>query len=195
MRTIIYYFIQGLFYTVPLGLTVYMVVASFNFLDQLIPFKFPGLGFLTMILLITFVGYLGSVILASSVGNLVRKLEKVVMKTPGIKLIYTALKDLTSALTGSSRTFDKAVLVMLDKDNHIQKIGFITKNDLSPFGIDSDMVSVYFPYSYGIMGDLRIVPRSAVKTLPGKPSEIMKFIVSGGVVEINLSDKNEGVEA
>lgn len=194
MRTLIYYFIQGLFYTVPLALTVYVVVTAFTFLDHLLPFKFPGLGFLTMLVIITFVGYLGSVVLASSFGNLVRRLEKLVMKTPGVKLIYTAFKDLASALTGSNRTFDKAVLVTLDKENKIQKIGFITKNDLSPFDIDSDMVAVYFPYSYGIMGDLRIVPRSSVTTIPGKPAEIMKFIVSGGVVEIGANAKSNSDE-
>lgn len=185
MKSIIYYFIQGLFYTVPVGITIYLVVVSIRFLDHLIPFDFPGLGILSVIVLITLVGYLGSVVLASSIGRLVRSLEKVVQRIPGIKLIYTALKDLTSALVGSNRTFDHAVIVMLDKANGIEKIGFVTKEDLTSFGIDGDKVAVYFPYSYGIMGDLRIVPRSSVKSIQGKSAEVMKFIVSGGVVNMN----------
>lgn len=185
MRSIIYYFIQGLFYTVPVGITIYLVVVSIRFLDHLIPFDIPGLGILTVVLLVTLIGYLGSVVLASSVGRLVRSLEKVVQRIPGIKLIYTALKDLTSALVGSNRTFDHAVIVTLDKVNGIEKIGFVTKEDLSSFGIAADKVAVYFPYSYGIMGDLRIVPKSSVKTIQGKSAEVMKFIVSGGVVNMN----------
>lgn len=187
MRSIIYYFIQGLFYTVPVGITIYLVVVSIRFLDHLIPFDIPGLGILTVVLLVTLIGYLGSVVLASSVGRLVRSLEKVVQRIPGIKLIYTALKDLTSALVGSNRTFDHAVIVTLDKANGIEKIGFVTKEDLTSFGIGADKVAVYFPYSYGIMGDLRIVPKSSVKTIQGKSAEVMKFIVSGGVVNMNES--------
>jgi uncharacterized membrane protein len=75
----------------------------------------------------------------------------------------------------------------LDKVNNIEKIGFVTKTDLTSLGISKDKVSVYFPYSYGIMGDLRIVPKEAVRVLPGKSSEIMKFIVSGGVVHMEGS--------
>lgn len=190
MRTLIYYFIQGLFYTVPLGITIYVVVVSIRFLDRLLPIDIPGLGLLTMIGLIILAGYLGSVVLASSVGSLVRKLEHVVLRLPGVKLIYTALKDLTSALVGTNRSFEHAVIVTLDKVNDIQKVGFVTKKDLAAFEI-SDKVAVYFPYSYGIMGDLRIVPKSAVRELPGKPSEIMKFIVSGGVGSITAEPEEE----
>jgi len=189
MKNILYYFIQGLFYTVPLGITIYVVYSSISFLDKLLPIDFPGLGLLTMLIIITLFGYLGSAILSSSVGKLVRSLEKFFLKIPGIKLIYTALKDLTKALTGSSKTFDHAVLVTLDKVNEIQKIGFVTKTDLSALNIGPDKVSVYFPYSYGIMGDLRIVPKSSVTTLPGKPSEVMKFIVSGGVVHLEEEEE------
>jgi uncharacterized membrane protein len=191
MKSLINYFIRGLFYTVPIGITIYLVVTSIAFLDQLIPIRIPGVGLLIMLIFITFMGYLGSVVLASSIGNLVRRGEKFIQRIPGVKMIYFAIKDLTSALTGSSKTFDHAVLVMLDKENNIEKIGFVTKNDLTPMGISDDKVSVYFPYSYGIMGDLRIVPRTSVKALEGKASEIMKFVVSGGVVNIGESTSSD----
>jgi len=191
VKKLITYFIQGLFYTVPLGITLYIVYTSISFLDQLIPLKIPGMGLLTMLIIITLIGYLGSYVLASSVGSLLRKLEKVVLRIPGVKLIYTALKDLTSALMGTNKSFDHAVIVKLDKVNDIEKIGFITKNDLSKLNIGPEKVSVYFPFSYGIMGDLKIVPKTSVKAIPGKSSEIMKFIVSGGVVELGEDSEDE----
>lgn len=193
MKKLINYFIQGLFYTVPLGITFYIVYTSISFLDQLLPINIPGMGLLSMIVIITVIGYVGSVVLASSMGSLFRKLEKFVLRIPGVKLIYTAIKDLTSALMGTNKTFDHAVLVMLDKANNIEKIGFVTKTDLSPLNIGSEKVSVYFPFSYGIMGDLKIVPRESVTPIPGKPAEIMKFIVSGGVVEFG-KDKESSEE-
>lgn len=185
MKKIVKYFIQGLFYTVPAGLTIYLIYRSINFLDKLLPFKIPGMGFIIMLVLITFIGYLGSVVLASSIGELIRNMEKIVFKIPLVRMVYTALKDLVSALTGSSKTFEHAVIVTLDKENQIEKLGFVTNDDLKLLGIEGDKVAVYFPYSYGIMGDLRIVPRSSVKPIKGKSSEIMKFIVSGGVAHLD----------
>ena len=189
MNKFVKFFIQGLFYTVPAGITIYLIYKSLHFLDKLLPFKIPGLGFVIMIVLITFIGYLGSVVLASSIGGLVRKMEKIVFRIPLVRMVYTALKDLVSALTGSSKTFEHAVLVTLDKENQIEKLGFVTKDDLHFLGIEGEKVAVYFPYSYGIMGDLRIVPKSSVKPIEGKSSEIMKFIVSGGVAQ--LDDKKD----
>lgn len=187
MKKIIKYLIQGLLYTVPIGITLYLVIVSIKFLDKLIPIKVPGIGFLIVLTTLVFVGYMGSVVLASSIGSIIRRLEKLVLKLPLIRMIYTALKDLFSALIGTNKTFDQAVIVKLDKANDIEKIGFVTKTDLSYLGIGKDKVSVYFPYSYGIMGDLRIVPKDAVRPIRGKSSEIMKFIVSGGVVQFENS--------
>lgn len=188
MKNLLKYLIQGLFYTVPIGITLYLVIESIRFLDRLIPIKIPGLGLLVALAILVFVGYMGSVVLASSIGNLIRHLEKMVLKLPIIRMIYTALKDLFSAFMGTNKTFDHAVIVKLDKVNDIEKIGFVTKTDLTSLGLSKDKVSVYFPYSYGIMGDLRIVPKDAVRPIPGKSSEIMKFIVSGGVVQLGNSE-------
>lgn len=183
-KKLLRYFIQGLFYTVPLGITVYVVFEAIRFLDHLIPIDTPGVGILVIIAFMILVGYMGSSILSSSIGGVVKRLEALVLRIPLVRMIYTALKDLTSALMGSKRTFDHAVVVLLDKVNDIEKIGFVTKEDLTSIGISSAKVAVYFPYSYGIMGELKLVPRDRVRPIPGKSSEIMKFIVSGGVVQL-----------
>ena len=183
-KKLLRYLIQGLFYTVPLGITLYVVFEAIKFLDDLIPINIPGMGILIIIALLILIGYLGSTILSSSIGGLVKRMEKLVLRIPLVKMIYTALKDLTSALMGTNRTFDQAVVVLMDKVNDIEKLGFVTKNDLSALGISKDKVAVYFPYSYGIMGDLRLVPKDRVRPVPGKSSEVMKFIVSGGVVQL-----------
>ena len=51
-------------------------------------------------------------------------------------------------------------------------------------GFDDSMISVYLPFSYGIMGNLLIVEKRHVEVLDEKPSDVMKFIVSGGVTKI-----------
>jgi uncharacterized membrane protein len=47
------------------------------------------------------------------------------------------------------------------------------------------MVAVYFPFSYTISGEMLLVPQSSVETVELSPSEVMKFVVSGGVTKIS----------
>ena len=48
-----------------------------------------------------------------------------------------------------------------------------------------DKVAVYFPHSYNFSGELFIVPRTQIKVLDLPASEVMKFVVSGGVSGLN----------
>ena len=46
-------------------------------------------------------------------------------------------------------------------------------------------MAVYFPHSYNFSGELFIVPSEHVKKIDAPPSDVMKFIVSGGVSGYN----------
>ena len=72
----------------------------------------------------------------------------------------------------------------MDKENNLWKIGFITEKKLNEFGMDG-MVAVYFPFSYSINGEMMMVPENSVIHIDLSPSEVMKFVVSGGVTKIN----------
>jgi uncharacterized membrane protein len=50
--------------------------------------------------------------------------------------------------------------------------------------IDEDLVAVYVPHSYNFSGNLFIVERKYVTPLQSDGAEIMKFIVSGGVIDL-----------
>jgi uncharacterized membrane protein len=47
------------------------------------------------------------------------------------------------------------------------------------------------PHSYNFSGNLFIVPVENVTAINAPSTEIMKFIVSGGVTEINKKAENE----
>ena len=70
----------------------------------------------------------------------------------------------------------------------LEKIGFITSEDLSILG-EHEKVAVYFPFCYSIAGEVYIVPIERVKVLQVSSAEVMKFIVSGGVAEIESKRK------
>jgi uncharacterized membrane protein len=97
-----------------------------------------------------------------------------------VKLIYSSIKDILAAFVGDKKTFNKPVLVTINKENQLYRIGFITQNDLSDLGL-KEMVVVYFPQSYAVAGDHYVVPKESIKPLNVPGPVAMKFIVSGGV--------------
>ncbi len=176
-RSLPTYFFRGLLFVVPVALTIYIIVVCIRWLDSLIDISVPGLGLLTIVASITLIGYLASTLLAAP---LFRLLEEVLTKLPLVNIIYSSLKDLISAFVGDKKKFDRPVLVALSEDLTIRKPGFITQNDLSQLGL-IDQVAVYLPHSYNFSGNLFIVPTQYVTPINASSTEIMKFIVSGGV--------------
>jgi uncharacterized membrane protein len=177
MQRFVSYFFRGLLFVVPVALTIYILLLSISWLDSLIPFKIPGLGLLTILASIMLVGYLASTLLAGPVFSV---LENVITRLPLVSIIYSSLKDLISAFVGDKKKFNQPVLVTLNPEFIIQKPGFITQSDLSQLGL-VDQVAVYLPHSYNFSGNLYIVPAKFVQPIYASSTDIMKFIVSGGV--------------
>ena len=67
----------------------------------------------------------------------------------------------------------------------IYRIGFVTQEDLTELGISSDKVAVYLPFSYGFNGELIILPKENVKPIDASGTDMMKFIISGGVSSVD----------
>ena len=175
------YFMRGLLYTGPLAVTGYIIWNLFVFLDNLIPIDIPGVGLLSLLTFITIVGIVGSTFIARPVENYFSRLLD---RAPLIKTIYSAISDLLSAFVGEKKRFNKPVLVKLTKSSDLEKMGFITSEDLSELGIAKGKIAVYLPHSYNFSGNLYIVPVENVTPLDANASEVMKFIVSGGVTDL-----------
>jgi len=193
------YFFQGLVILAPIVITGWAVVSLFNFIDGILPNvlrvlfpdlikvnpqgnpeKIPGLGFLVVVLLVLLVGYISSLFFVS---RIVSFFDQVLEKTPGIKIIYSTVKDFLEAFAGNKRKFDKPVLVSVDAPD-VWRIGFITQTDLSEFGM-REYVSVYVPHSYAFSGITYLVRQDRIKAIQDVGSaDAMKFIVSGGVTDV-----------
>ncbi|CAG0995892.1 MAG: DUF502 domain-containing protein [Bacteroidetes bacterium] len=180
MRNLLKYFLQGLFLLAPVVITLYILYRSLLFVENIIPTKIPGLGILILISVLTLTGYLGSTILS----QLFKYFGEIMEKIPFVKLIYSSLKDIFEAFVGQKKKFDKPVLVKMSQTQEIERIGFITQKNLSQIGIEGNKVAVYFPFSYAITGELLIVPAENVSIINASSAEVMRFIVSGGVTQI-----------
>lgn len=185
MKKLFTYFIQGLVLISPIGLTVYIVFRIFMVTDGLLSVyladqlgvKIPGLGILIIFVFLVILGMVGESILARPIKNLI---NRILEKTPFLKLIYSAINDLFSAFIGKERKFHRPVMALLNKENNLWKIGFITRD--TPIKIDdNEIVAVYFPFSYAFTGEIFFLPASSIRPLEMAPTEAMKFIVSGGV--------------
>ena len=181
MKKFINYFLQGLLYIVPISVTLYVVYWVFTKIDGILPFQFPGLGLIVIIALITFIGFAGSAIITSPINSFFQRLLK---KAPLLQTIYSSMKDLMRTFVGKKKGFNQAVLIKLYENSTIERIGFITNEDLSSLGIKGGKVLVYLPHSYAFSGQLFVVEKSYITPIDSPSSEIMKLIVSGGVTEI-----------
>lgn len=177
MRKVARYFFSGALFIVPLAATVYFIFLAFLWLDGLLGFPYPGIGFLIIFGVITLFGYLTTNFAFQTATDW---FDHLVNRIPLVKLIYSSVKDLLSAFVGDKKKFTKPVLVTINKENSLHQIGFVTQADLSDLHLD-DMVVVYFPHSYAFSGNHFLVPKAHVKPLDISGPVAMKFIVSGGI--------------
>ncbi len=198
-KKLLQYFFQGVVILAPIGVTLYVVIWFFVAVDNILPGlihyffphlikttedgdfqKIPGLGFLVVVLMLILIGRISS---SFVVTKIVEVLDSVLERTPGVKYIYSSVKDFLQAFGGNKRKFDRPVLVMVDAQQ-VWRIGFITNDDAQHFEL-TDHVVVYVPHSYAISGIVYIVPVQNVKVLHNLTgAEAMKFIISGGVAHV-----------
>lgn len=201
MNKILKYLLQGILLIVPLAITITVIFKILNWIDNIIPENFiplaipglgefsigsiPGIGILILLVSLTFLGYIGSTFIAKPFINYFHSL---LTKVPVINGIYTAVKDLLGAFVGKEKKFNHPVMVKMG-DNNLHKLGFITQKDLTGLGLGTNYTAVYFPHSYAFSGNLFIIENKNITPLKSKSSDVMKFIVSGGVTTLSKEDE------
>lgn len=196
---LLYFFFQGMVILAPIVITVWAVLSLFNLIDDILPNllhvlfpdlvklnpqgypeKIPGLGFLVVVVIVLLVGYISSSFIVS---KLVQLFDNILEKTPGVKIIYSTVKDFLEAFAGNKKKFDKPVLVSIESPD-VWRVGFITQTDVSEFGLH-EHVAVYIPHSYAFSGVTYLVKQDRIKKVGGVSSaNAMKFVVSGGVTDV-----------
>jgi uncharacterized membrane protein len=182
------YFIRGLLFVAPVGFTILILYNAFDFVDSLVRIRFsldsanqevfiPGLGFFIVIAGTALIGFVFSRLLPQTIQNYI---ENGIGNLPLVKIFYSAFKDLISAFVGDKKKFKTAVLVTINKESNIKKLGFLTQPELDFLELP-EYVMVYCPHSYAFSGEMFILPREQVKVLHISSAEAMKMIVSGGV--------------
>ncbi len=202
-RRFLGYTLNGLVITLPVFGTGYIIYQLFMWLDSIVPgiiyseseiarhqHGFSGLGILMLLILLFLMGWLGTIFLNDQLKGL---FEKALNKIPGVNNLYNTIADLMNAFVGNKRKFNKPVLVKTAEASNVEVIGFITDDDLSELGkLDTKgKIAVYVPMSYSFSGHLIVVPISCVTVVDRNAVDVMKYIVSGGIVEIESTDEQK----
>ncbi|HKL02356.1 MAG TPA: DUF502 domain-containing protein [Cryomorphaceae bacterium] len=187
-KRLLNYFFRGLLLVAPITIIIYIIYKLFVFLDDLIPTDIPGLGIIILLAAITSLGFLGSVFITQPIKNAANRL---LARIPLLKTIYSAINDLLSAFVGQKKSFSRPVLVKLNRESDVEKLGFVTNTDLRQLSITSGKIAVYLPHSYNFSGNLFVVPAENITPLSANTADVMKFIVSGGVVNLGISPDEE----
>lgn len=203
-KKIVQYFLQGLLVIAPLAITIYTIYWIVSTVDNWLPiFREPiygydgkvvgynvknyGLGFAIVVVVVITIGYLSSFFIQSRIFNL---FDSWLEKTPGVKFIYSSVRDFFNAFAGDKKKFNKAVLASVFADD-VWIVGFLTDEEMAKFEMGADKVAVYVPQAYNFAGQLYILPRNKIRNINVITSgEAMKYAVTGGVVDLD-EEKDE----
>ncbi|MBC7446726.1 MAG: DUF502 domain-containing protein [Hymenobacteraceae bacterium] len=185
LRRLIRYFFRGLLLVGPATLTIYLLMLAIGWLNATFDVGIPGAGAGGVLIGLTALGWVGS---SGAVRPLFQQVEKLIYPIPVIGLFYTSTRDLFDALVGDNSKFNRPVLIRLtDNDASTTEdgyqIGFVTQESLAYLNLP-DMAAVYVPSAYQFSGDVLLLPRQRITYLNASATELMKFVVSGGVARL-----------
>jgi len=182
--------LKGLVAILPVGLTVYVVywlattaerlfsqVIKLFIPDQL---YWPGLGLLTGVLVLYFVGL---AVNAYIVHRALRLSDKLFARIPVVKTIYLAIRDFMRFFPSSGKGSDlqRVVLVPFGPG---KVVGFVTSESdamLRRSGPSGAAIAVYMPMSYMMGGYTVFVARELVEPTSLSVEEGMRIALMGGV--------------
>lgn len=188
-------FITGLLVIIPIWATYYVLAALLSGIDdilgdlprQFIGFRFPGLGILTLILIIVIVGMLSANYLGT---RLVRSSDRLMQRVPLVRGIYSTVKQIMETFS-MKQSFNGVALVEYPRKG-CYSVGFITgevpASNLKLSG-EEKFVTVFVPTTPNpTAGFLLVLPHAEVTQLDMSVEQGMKFIISLGLVPLCDAD-------
>ncbi len=203
------YFFTGLLVLVPLVLTGYIIWNLFLAIDGILrgfAYNFilerfgveiakqqvPGIGFITLILIIILTGIIARNYFGRKIVNFG---EKIVQRIPLINRVYGAIKQISHAFFSTKREVFKKPILFEYPRKGIYSIGFYTQDTRGVVqdALDVDVVSIFLPTTPNpTSGFLLFVPKAEITELDLSIEEALKLVISGGAI-VPLESKNEDI--
>lgn len=182
-------FLTGILTLIPLVLTFWVFRFLFDFFDGLLApvadrtfgRHIPGLGLFFSLLLVLAVGAVASNVAGKKI---LAYVTKILENTPLVKSVYSAARQMVSAVSPTGRGLTKVVLVEYPRKG-IYSIGFVTSRDawVGPGAGATARVTVLIPAALNpTSGMVVLVPEEELIEAGLTVEEGVKLIVSGGFV-------------
>lgn len=175
-------FVLGLVLFGPIFGTIYITIIIFNLIDgilsgfyeRVLGFRIPGLGIITLFVLIILTGFFARTYLARF---LIQSFESIIMKIPLAKSIYPTIKNIAEILQQSKEKIGRPSVVSIG-NNYIAGLEISSHGQTSVFLVPSSPNPT--------TGFILLVPKSHVKNLNTSMEEFTKFIASLGIYNKNI---------
>ncbi|CEH31296.1 hypothetical protein AM501_10450 [Aneurinibacillus migulanus] len=195
MKRLVTLFLNGLLVVAPIGITIYILIYIFRLVDSLgkkllVSMNLPtitGLGIVVTIGLLIFIGFVSQLWLSR---KLLMWTERLITRFPGLKTVYSMVKDTIHSLIGEKRAFSQVVLVTHEDGG--KRIGFLTTEDVTAFQLDKDYIAVYMPHALQVSGELRLYARENVTFIDTPVEEAMRFCLTAGVASNKEEEQASG---
>ncbi|MGA9119505.1 MAG: DUF502 domain-containing protein [Bacteroidota bacterium] len=184
-------FLRGVGVIIPAVITYWVFRSLLDWVDGIlspaltgvIGQRIPGLGFVSMLILILLVGLLTR----NLAGRLViAAIDNIIGSIPFVRSVYNAIKDLVGSFAtgGKGRTFKKVIMTEYPRKG-IYVIGFVT-NEMIYTTADNrriEFYNVYIPSPPNpTAGFLSLVPKQEAVVLTLSIEEGLKLVLSGGII-------------
>jgi uncharacterized membrane protein len=195
------YFVSGLLFWIPLGLSVVLIKFFLETLNNLIPSQYlpkvlsdlsssiPGSGIILVLLIMLVTG----ILVNNFIGRKLLQLwNKLLNKIPGFRGIYNALKQLSDTVfSPSGKSFKKALLIQYPRKG-LWTIAFQTSDYQGEVAkiIGKELVNIYVPTTPNpTSGFFIMLAKEEVIELDMSVDEAFKLVISTGVVTPTKKDK------
>ena len=179
-------FLAGFFVTVPAIATAWLLYVFWDAIDDffspgyqhIFGRRIPGLGFLTAVLLILFIGTIATNVVGR---RLIARIERLLAHVPIYRSIYPSVKQLLQSFSPEKRSSFKSVVLAEHPREGEFVFGFVTAEVLlDAEGGTQEMVTVFVPTNNLYLGDVIMLPREDVLATGLTVEEGIRIILSAG---------------
>ena len=179
-------FITGFFVTVPAIATSWLLYVFWDSIDDFFSpvyqhvfgRRIPGLGFLTAVLLILFIGTIATNVVGR---RIIARIERLLAHVPIFRSIYPSVKQLLESFSPEKRNSFKSVVLAEHPRKGEFVFGFVTSEVLIE-GTEGkqEMVTVFVPTNNLYLGDVIVLPKSDVLSTGLSVEEGIRVVLSAG---------------